>query len=677
MAERASLSESTTLHQELQRKLTILQNHLAAGPEASKELSDVAGDVIGLIDRLDGVRQREEGSRYHGQAFPTSELMVIVFTDLVGATRLKSSMGDEEARKIEEEHRKLLFAALDRSAGGEASKKAQPVRVEGDSYIFLFGSHGDAVLFALWAQKLHREAPIDLPRFRVGIHSGQGLREEGLKGRDIKGLQADLTSRIMSLAEGGQILCSAHVADDAKHSLRGRLPDGSDVEYRSHGGYYLKGRVDSKGRATPLEIHEIGEKGEAPFRKPKGNEKARPALTARQKRLRWAVPLVSLVLLWGFYYTGVLDSRAVGIDGAVESLLYRYAVGTRALLPSGTLALVAADAEVDPSWRPRHAALIHRLSRAGVRVIAFDMSFEGETESDDELEKAIRTAGEKGTDVVVGFRDHRDGTPLISDGVREAVKERDGFLCLRKEDDWITRVPIYIRKRHDWMGDFQSLALRTVAVYEKALVRPDFSYGRREIGVDDRRIAVYTMEPVSGTGTCDAVGAGDLSADILIDLPPVSAFRDSTLRFDYESLVEGPRPPAEALDDLMGKIVIVGETSERERFRVAGREYYGMEIHAAAVDAMLTGRLFRSPLGLVRYGMMALSMLLGVLLFLRRNAAAWRLAGMLLFPVLLVSGALFLAKGYRLLFPPVYELTAFFTGMFLSVHLLPKERSEW
>jgi len=223
-----------------------------------------------------------------------TELLVILFTDLVGSAALKSELGDAAYKDLDDEHRRLLLLAL-----GEFTK-AQAIRVEGDAYIFVFLKPSDAVKFALRAQALHRESRAGdwprLPEFRVGIHLGTVVVEDGLKGPsapgaigDIKGLQADMTARVMSLAEGGQVLCSRAVFDDARQALKGAdLAGIGTLGWVSHGLYFLKGRED------PLEVCEVGEEGVATFAKPAGNEKARPA-DLSDEELGWR-PAVGVVV---------------------------------------------------------------------------------------------------------------------------------------------------------------------------------------------------------------------------------------------------------------------------------------------------------------------------------------------------------------------------------------------
>ncbi len=162
----------------------------------------------------------------------STRTLTILFTDLVGSAALKSESGIHKAQTIELEHKRLLLESLRRIQNIYQDNLAQAVRLEGDSYIFVFSKSYEAVHFALLALKLHREARAgqwaELPQFRVGIHSGEVIVEDGLKGPsrpggigDIKGIQADMTARIMGIACGGQILCSSSAFDNAKQSLTG------------------------------------------------------------------------------------------------------------------------------------------------------------------------------------------------------------------------------------------------------------------------------------------------------------------------------------------------------------------------------------------------------------------------------------------------------------------------
>ncbi|MGE0083102.1 MAG: adenylate/guanylate cyclase domain-containing protein [Desulfococcaceae bacterium] len=238
--------------------------------------------------------------------------MTILFTDLVGSAAVKTEKGIHKAQTLELVHKRILLEVLDQIRVLYQDNAAQPVRVEGDSYIFVFSNPSHAIHFALLAQEKHREARAgqwpELPEFRIGIDLGEVIVEQGLKGPnmpggigDIKGLQADMTARIMGLAQGGQILCSSSAFDSAKQALTGINLDGINGKtvWQRHGPYLLK------GRDTPLEICEVGAENFAPLKKPEGSEKAKPL--GSQKKISstriWIVPLgVLLISVFAFLH---------------------------------------------------------------------------------------------------------------------------------------------------------------------------------------------------------------------------------------------------------------------------------------------------------------------------------------------------------------------------------------
>ncbi|MEZ4527154.1 MAG: adenylate/guanylate cyclase domain-containing protein [Desulfobacterales bacterium] len=258
--------------------------------------------------------------------------LTILFTDLVGSAAIKAEKGIHKAQTLELEHKRILLDVLDQIRIFYQDNVAQPVRVEGDSYIFVFSNPSHAIHFALLSQEKHRKARAgqwpDLPEFRIGIDLGEVIVEHGLKGPnmpggigDIKGLQADMTARIMGLAQGGQILCSSSAFDSAKQALTGINLDGINGKtvWQRHGPYLLK------GRDTPFEICEVGVENFAPLKKPAGSEKAKPL--GSQKKISgtriWIVPLaVLLISVFAFLYmqTGQQSESSAHSDTASAAI---------------------------------------------------------------------------------------------------------------------------------------------------------------------------------------------------------------------------------------------------------------------------------------------------------------------------------------------------------------------
>ncbi|MDQ7779281.1 MAG: protein kinase, partial [Planctomycetota bacterium] len=110
---------------------------------------------------------------------------------------------------------------------------------------------------------------------RLGAHLGEVVveeRQDDKKPLDLYGLQVDTAARIMSLGEGGQILCTRAIFDNARQVLKGRDLGGLEpLVWLNHGLYLMKG-VDE-----PIEVCEVGEEGLGVLRPPAASEKARPA----------------------------------------------------------------------------------------------------------------------------------------------------------------------------------------------------------------------------------------------------------------------------------------------------------------------------------------------------------------------------------------------------------------
>ncbi|MBM3848928.1 MAG: adenylate/guanylate cyclase domain-containing protein [Verrucomicrobia bacterium] len=119
-------------------------------------------------------------------------------------------------------------------------------------------------------------------RHRIGIHLGevviervgQSEKDHARGVHDLYGLQVDLCARLMSLAGAGQILTSSLVFESARGAVARGAEGLEPVRWERHGRYALKG-ID-----LPVEVHEVGETGLAPFWKPPGvlvEETSRPA----------------------------------------------------------------------------------------------------------------------------------------------------------------------------------------------------------------------------------------------------------------------------------------------------------------------------------------------------------------------------------------------------------------
>jgi WD40 repeat protein/class 3 adenylate cyclase/tRNA A-37 threonylcarbamoyl transferase component Bud32 len=196
-------------------------------------------------------------------------LITIVFTDLVGSTALKQQVGDLTGASLIQRHHGLVRELLRRFQGGAEIETA------GDSFLILFAKPSDAVRFGLLLharlRAVNQGAAVRLED-RIGIHVGEVVIREQDGSSNPKGLtsiQVDTCARVMGLAEGGQILMTRPVFDNARQILKGADLEGvGGLSWLNHGPYLLKG-VDG-----PLEVCEAREAGTGPATPPASSEKA-------------------------------------------------------------------------------------------------------------------------------------------------------------------------------------------------------------------------------------------------------------------------------------------------------------------------------------------------------------------------------------------------------------------
>lgn len=215
----------------------------------------------------------------HGQARRSTpnRVVTMLFSDLVGSTKLKQIHGDAHSMNIIRQHHSAVRELLARTTTGEE------VSTSGDSFFIVFAVPSEAVMFALKWQDLIRNMAEDegvAIEDRIGIHVGEVYADEAKvagKEFDFNGIQVDTAARVMSLAQGNQILMTQFPFYNAQQMLEGFEIDGiGDLTWKHHGQYEVKGVKE------PLDIFEVGETGLACLRPPPDSEKAKRA--ARQHR---------------------------------------------------------------------------------------------------------------------------------------------------------------------------------------------------------------------------------------------------------------------------------------------------------------------------------------------------------------------------------------------------------
>ena len=203
-------------------------------------------------------------------------LLTLLFTDMVGSTQLKQTLGDAEAFARIQEHHAAVREILAGFPEGEE------IGTAGDSFFIVFAKPSEAVKFSLLLQSRLRELSANnaTPTLdRIGIHIGEVIIEErpgAAKAKDLYGIQVDVCARVMSLGDGDQILMTRATFDNARQVLKGQdLAQLGPLTWEGYGAYLLQGVEE------PLEVCEVGETGRARLAPPADSAKARRAESLR------------------------------------------------------------------------------------------------------------------------------------------------------------------------------------------------------------------------------------------------------------------------------------------------------------------------------------------------------------------------------------------------------------
>jgi predicted ATPase/class 3 adenylate cyclase len=154
-----------------------------------------------------------------------TETLTFLFTDLEGSTRLWQEY-PEAMKSVLARHDDLLRAAVESCNG-------QVVKTTGDGFHAAFASTQDGLSACVQAQQDLLEGTWEatgLLKVRMGLHIGESQE----RGGDYYGTAVNRAARLMSAANGGQVLLSAAVAD----MVADNLPDG--VSLRDLGEQRLK-----------------------------------------------------------------------------------------------------------------------------------------------------------------------------------------------------------------------------------------------------------------------------------------------------------------------------------------------------------------------------------------------------------------------------------------------------
>jgi class 3 adenylate cyclase len=172
-----------------------------------------SGDSDALLNDIEvfltGSRQERE---------PNRVLVTVMFTDIVGGTKLAATLGDQRWREVLERHHAVVRQQIGQFRGRE-------IDTAGDGFLAGFDGPARAVHCAQAIVQEVRAMHLDV---RVGLHAG----ECDVFGDKLSGIAVHIGSRVTALAGAGEVLVSGTVRD---------LVAGSGLDFEDRGLHSLKG----------------------------------------------------------------------------------------------------------------------------------------------------------------------------------------------------------------------------------------------------------------------------------------------------------------------------------------------------------------------------------------------------------------------------------------------------
>ncbi|HUR14441.1 MAG TPA: AAA family ATPase [Mycobacteriales bacterium] len=171
-----------------------------------------------------------------GMGFPEGPV-TIMFTDLVGSTALRTTLGDREADALFQQHDELLRQEIAEHRGTDQKAAL------GDGFLAVFVSTRRALAAAVAIQRaldaFNHGRPGPPLAVRIGLNTGEVTWQAG----HLSGEAVHAASRVCAAAKGGQILVS-----DVTRQLSGTVPDISFLDAGEH---------DLKGFPQPWRLWDV------------------------------------------------------------------------------------------------------------------------------------------------------------------------------------------------------------------------------------------------------------------------------------------------------------------------------------------------------------------------------------------------------------------------------------
>jgi len=153
-------------------------------------------------------------------AFPETDrvLATVLFTDIVGSTRMAVEVGDQRWHELLDRHDRLAKQTVEKHRGNF-------VKSTGDGILATFDGPGRAVRCALAFGAAAQQMGLPL---RAGLHTG----EIEVRGQDVGGIAVHAAARVMAQSGANEVLVSRVVTD---------LVAGAGLKFTERGAFDLKG----------------------------------------------------------------------------------------------------------------------------------------------------------------------------------------------------------------------------------------------------------------------------------------------------------------------------------------------------------------------------------------------------------------------------------------------------
>ncbi|MFH1651120.1 MAG: adenylate/guanylate cyclase domain-containing protein [Chloroflexota bacterium] len=396
-------------------------------------------------------------------------------------------------------------------------------------------------------------------------------------------------------------------------------------------------------------------------------------MTLTPKRKRFLTELALTMAVGVIAVSAFAGGLLFGLQQRSADLLFQAANLRRDTVPSEQVAIVTIDdkslSELGrlSSWsRELHSQLVEKLVAARARVIVFDVLFAEPTPADGELAATIRNAG----NVILPFAytvthqgaDTPVGAVVFSNAVRplgifeESAAATAHANMLPDHDGVVRELPLVIT--HDRQQE-PSLALTAVAAYLRR-------NGTSSLPVENGRL-LFAGRAIPLTS----------NRDMIINYLDKSASPMEFPTISYADVIRGDSD----LSLLEDKIVIIGATSTGlgdSFWTPLGRLMYGVELHARAMQTILSAGFLRPAPSLFTAVLIFVLALLSGLAVLRLRIF-WAAFSVLTAIFLYFLTAFFLFDTgivMNLVYPPIAIAGAFVTVNLYNLTLERSEKSE-